>query len=163
MFTTLKSFLEPLLPQAAPRAAFEHTLQVATAVLLVEVMRSDASIGLSERAAVIVALRDRFALNTDEVEALMVVADQTAREAHDLHTFTSRLNDQLEPEQKARIVEYMWQVAYADGPPRRTRAARDAQARGPALHPARRLHRREDARPGGHDHADRPGGRMLAS
>jgi uncharacterized tellurite resistance protein B-like protein len=115
MFTTLKSFLEPLLPQAAPRAAFEHTLQVATAVLLVEVMRSDASIGLSERAAVIVALRDRFALSADEVEALMVVADQTAREAHDLHTFTSRLNDQLEPEQKARIVEYMWQVAYADG------------------------------------------------
>ena len=115
MFTTLKAFLEPLLPQAAPRAAFEHTLQVATAVLLVEVMRSDASIGLSERAAVIVALRDRFALDADEVEALMVVADQTAREAHDLHTFTSRLNDQLEPEQKARIVEYMWQVAYADG------------------------------------------------
>jgi uncharacterized tellurite resistance protein B-like protein len=115
MFTTLKSFLEPLLPQAAPRAAFEHTLQVATAVLLVEVMRSDAHIGLSERASVIVALRDRFDLDTDEVEALMVVADQTAREAHDLHTFTSRLNDQLEPEQKARIVEYMWQVAYADG------------------------------------------------
>lgn len=115
MFTTLKSFLEPLLPQAAPRAAFEHTLQVATAVLLVEVMRSDAGIGLSERAAVIVALRDRFDLDADEVEALMVVADQTAREAHDLHTFTSRLNDQLEPEQKARIVEYMWQVAYADG------------------------------------------------
>lgn len=115
MFTTLKSFLEPLLPQAAPRAAFEHTLQVATAVLLVEVMRSDARIGLSERAAVIVALRDRFELDADEVEALMVVADQTAREAHDLHTFTSRLNDQLEPEQKARIVEYMWQVAYADG------------------------------------------------
>jgi len=115
MFTTLKSFLEPLLPQAAPRAAFEHTLQVATAVLLVEVMRSDARIGLSERAAVIVALRDRFGLDADEVEALMVVADQTAREAHDLHTFTSRLNDQLEPEQKARIVEYMWQVAYADG------------------------------------------------
>jgi len=115
MFTTLKSFLEPLLPQAAPRAAFEHTLQVATAVLLVEVMRSDARIGLSERAAVIVALRDRFDLDADEVEALMVVADQTARDAHDLHTFTSRLNDQLEPEQKARIVEYMWQVAYADG------------------------------------------------
>lgn len=84
-------------------------------MLLVEVMRSDAHIGLSERASVIVALRDRFALNADEVEALMVVADQTAREAHDLHTFTSRLNDQLEPEQKARIVEYMWQVAYADG------------------------------------------------
>ena len=39
MFTTLKSFLEPLLPQSAPRAAFEHTLQVATAVLLVEAAR----------------------------------------------------------------------------------------------------------------------------
>lgn len=115
MFTSLKTFLESLLPQAAPRAAFEHTLQVATAVLLVEVMRADAEIGLSERAAVIVALRDRFDLTAEELEALMVVADQTAREAHDLHTFTSRLNDQLEPEQKARIVEYMWQVAYADG------------------------------------------------
>lgn len=112
---SLKTFLESLLPQAAPRAAFEHTLQVATAVLLVEVMRSDAHIQLSERAAVLVALRKRFALSGDEVEALLTVAEQHHRHAHDLHTFTSRLNDQLEPEQKARIVEYLWQVAYADG------------------------------------------------
>ena len=115
MFSSLKSFFDTLLPKAAPRAAFEHTLQVATAVLLVEVMRSDATVGEAERSAVLDSLRERFALTTDEVEALMSVAEPTASDAHDLHTFTSRLNDQLDPAEKERIVEYLWQVAYADG------------------------------------------------
>ena len=113
--TSLKAFFDSLLPAAKPRAAFEHTLQVATAVLLVEVMRSDAHFTLSERASVLVSLRERFSLTGDEVEALFAVADQTARDAHDLHTFTSKLNDELDPEQKARIIEYLWRVAYADG------------------------------------------------
>ena len=112
--TSLKAFFDTLLPDAAPRAA-EHTLEVATAVLLVEVMRSDAHFSSAERAAVLVSLRERFALDGDEVEALFAVADQTARDAHDLHSFTSRLNDTLDPQQKAHVIELLWRVAYADG------------------------------------------------
>lgn len=100
---------------AAQPAAAEHRLQLATAVLLVEVMRSDAELHADERTAVIHALRDKFALAPDELERLLELALQTSREATDFFGFTSRLNEAFSMEQKLRMVEHLWRVAYADG------------------------------------------------
>ena len=51
----------------------------------------------------------------DELSRLVELAEQTARTASDFHQFTSVINDGFRQEQKIRIVEYMWQVAYSDG------------------------------------------------
>ena len=93
MLRTLKDLFVALAapPGGAPAASREHTLQLATAVLLVEVMRSDAQIRDDERAAVLGALRQTFALADDEIARLVELAERTARDAHDLHTFTSTL------------------------------------------------------------------------
>jgi len=115
MLASLRRFFDSFLPTAQANPALEHTLQLATAVLLVEVMRSDATIAATERDSVFNTLRERFMLTAGEVTALIDMAEEAARDAHDLHSFTSRLNVQLDPPQKARIVEYLWQVAYADG------------------------------------------------
>jgi uncharacterized tellurite resistance protein B-like protein len=117
MLRALKQLLRAIEPAAAPQsdAQREHALQLATAVLLVEVMRSDADIGAAEREAVFAALRQKFALSGDEVSRLVELAERTVRDATDFHTFTSKINEAFAMEQKIRIVEYMWQVAYADG------------------------------------------------
>ena len=117
MLQSLKDLFDRLLPPAAeadPRAA-EHLLQLATAVMLVEVMRADASFHAGERAAVLAALRDKFALADDEAARLAELAEATARQATDLFGFTSRINERFEMPQKLRMVEHMWRVAYADG------------------------------------------------
>jgi len=106
--------LRPPAPGVDARAA-EHALQLATAVMLVEVMRADASFGPGEREAVLAALRDKFALADDEATRLTELAEQTAHGATDLFTFTSRINERFEMPQKIRMVEHMWRVAYADG------------------------------------------------
>ena len=64
--------LRPALAAPAPldAAATEHQLQLATAVLLVEVMRADPDIGDAERAAAMTALRGKFALTDDEIVAM---------------------------------------------------------------------------------------------
>jgi len=93
----------------------EHTLHLATAVLLVEVMRADPELGVAERQSVVAALREKFRMEADELERLVELAEQTARTASDFHQFTSVINDAFGQEQKIRIIEYMWQVAYADG------------------------------------------------
>jgi len=93
----------------------EHSLQLATAVLLVEVMRADPQLGAEERLAVVSALRQKFSLADDELHRLVELAEQTARTASDFHQFTSVINDAFTQAQKIRIVEYMWQVAYSDG------------------------------------------------
>jgi uncharacterized tellurite resistance protein B-like protein len=117
MLRTLKDLLGALAaPSAgAPAPSREHTLQLATAVLLVEVMRSDTQMGADERAAVLAALRHTFTLADDEIARLVELAERTAREAHDLHTFTSTINDTYDMGDKLRIVEHLWRVAYADG------------------------------------------------
>jgi uncharacterized tellurite resistance protein B-like protein len=102
-------------PPGASGAGNEHSLQLATAVLLVEVMRADPELGPQERLAVIAALRQKFSLADEELSRLVELAEQTARTASDFHQFTSVINDGFSQEQKIRIVEYMWQVAYSDG------------------------------------------------
>ncbi len=117
MLKTLKDLFNAVLPPQAGRAAAptEHTLELATAVLLVEVMRASAGIGAAERHAVLAALRDKFALTADEGDRLLELADRAAREATDFFGFTSRINDSFTMEHKLRMVEHMWRVAYADG------------------------------------------------
>jgi uncharacterized tellurite resistance protein B-like protein len=117
MLRTLKDLFDNLLPPvpAADTRDSEHTLQLATAVMLVEVMRADTSFHPGEREAVRAALRDKFALADDEAQRLAELAETTAREATDLFAFTSRINERFEMPQKLRMIEHMWRVAHADG------------------------------------------------
>ena len=117
MLKTIKDLFERLSPlaHATDPHAEEHALQLATAVMLVEVMRSDATFRDGERAIVLDALRDQFALSADEADRLAEVAEATAEGASDLFGFTSRINDNFDMPQKLRMIEHMWRVAYADG------------------------------------------------
>lgn len=117
MLKTLKDLFDSLLPPAPgshPQAA-EHALQLATAVMLVEVMRADSSFHDGEREAVLAALRDKFGLSDDEASRLTELAEAAAKESTDLFAFTSRINERFDMPQKLRMVEHMWRVAYADG------------------------------------------------
>ena len=116
MLKTLKDLFDKLgpLPDADPPAQ-EHALHLATAVMLVEVMRAGSGVRPGERAAVLAALRDKFALDPDEADRLTELALATAQQSSDLFGFTSRINDHFDMPQKLRMIEHMWRVAYADG------------------------------------------------
>lgn len=117
MLKTLKDLFESLTGESADDSpdARDHALQLAAAVLLVEVMRADPAIEATERAAALVALKARFSLGNDEADRLLEEAQQTAKDAYDFHRFTARINESCSHEEKVRMVESMWQVAYADG------------------------------------------------
>ena len=119
MLRTLRELFDTLLPPpgstAGAAADDEHRLRLATAVLLVEVMRADGHFGAAEQAAVRAALVEKFELAADESARLVELATSTAQEATDLFGFTTRLNERFTDAQKLRMVELMWAVAYADG------------------------------------------------
>ncbi len=118
MLKTLKELFDALAtpaPGGAAQAHDEHQLQLATAVLLVEVMRADHELGAAERDAVLAVLASRFALAADETERLVELAHANVRSSTDYFAWTSRINDAFEMAEKIHIVELMWQVAYADG------------------------------------------------
>jgi uncharacterized tellurite resistance protein B-like protein len=117
MLKTLQNLLAALQPPppGAAAAGEEHLLQLATAVMLVEVMRSDATLHDAERSAVLAALRSEFALTADEAERLSELAHAAARNATDLYAFTSRIDERFDMPRKLKMIEHMWRVAYADG------------------------------------------------
>lgn len=117
MLKTLKDLFDDALKPGMnlPSGAGEHSLQLATAVLLVEVMRADTDIGEAERDIAINALREKFDLAEDEVARLLELATTTAEEAYDYQRFTSEINRRCDMSRRIRIIEYMWQVALADG------------------------------------------------
>ena len=91
MLKTLKDLFDSLLPLSADAQTDAHALQLATAVMLVEVMRADATFHAGEREAVHAALREKFALGDDEAARLAELAEATAQRATDLYSFTSRI------------------------------------------------------------------------
>jgi uncharacterized tellurite resistance protein B-like protein len=117
MLHALKNLFGTVLgaPGEGSRPEQDRFLQLATAVLLIEVMRADREAGVDERLAVVRALRDKFSLGDFEVSELLRLAEQSARSATEFSQFTSAIDDGFDQEQKARIIENMWRVAFADG------------------------------------------------
>jgi uncharacterized tellurite resistance protein B-like protein len=117
MLAGIRNFFTQMIEPGAkePGAASQHALHLATAALLLEMMRMDSAVTAEETATVTKALQTRFGLGADEVETLMVLAADEARQATDYFQFTSLINKSFSAEQRVRIIEYLWQVAFADG------------------------------------------------
>lgn len=105
--------IEPKL--ADPDSAGDSGLQLATAALLVEMMRMDRDILEAERASVVATLTREFGVEASALDELLALAEAEAREATDYFQFTSLINRSASAVQKVRIIESMWRVAFADG------------------------------------------------
>ena len=116
MFQSFKDFLTEIThaPQPDSPAEGAQRVQLAAAVLMVEVVRADGRMDASERAAALAALRRRFDLTPEALGALLDQAQDSARSAYDYQQFTSRINDAFNHDDKVRLVEALWQIAYAD-------------------------------------------------
>ena len=115
MLNTIKKFFDQHMQPSAPSAeATQHALQVTTAALLIEVMRSDRELKDDERQAVNAAIQSRFALTAEETATLLRLAQAEADGATDYYQFTALINQHYSAEQKEQVVEYLWQVAAAD-------------------------------------------------
>lgn len=93
----------------------EHSLRLATAALLFEMQRADFDEHEDERAVLERVLQETFALAVEETRELAQLAQQEAEDSVSLHQFTSLINQRFSPEEKVRVVEMLWQVAFADG------------------------------------------------
>ena len=93
----------------------ETDFRLAAAALLVHVATSDNQFDEREREKLRHVLASRFELGKEEVEQLLDSAIRADLEAVDLYQFTSVLNRAFDDEGRQRVVEMMFEVAYADG------------------------------------------------
>ncbi len=116
MFRTLSDFISDITGGHREAAAFDESdYRLAAAALLVHVMSIDGAVTPEEQAVLKTILAGRFALDESETEQLVELAIAKDAEAVDLYAFTSVLNRALDDEGRLRVVEMMFEVAYADG------------------------------------------------
>ena len=99
---------------ATPAPNERHTIELATAALLIEVARVDEGAAADERTAVLRAVREKFELPHEEAERLIALAEEEMKQASDYFQFTSLINRHFTQEQKQRVIELMWRIAYSD-------------------------------------------------
>lgn len=92
----------------------EQARNLAVAALLVEVLRADYAVDGAERRQVLASIRGTLGLDEAQCAELLAEAEHTVDRAHDLHQFTSEINQALSYEEKLQLVEQMWRVAAAD-------------------------------------------------
>lgn len=114
MLNSIRDFFERNIGSQATPVAERHSIELATAALLVEVVRSDADVQPSEQQVVLRAVREKFGLSDEEAQTLFRLAEEEVRTANDYYQFTSLINREFSQQQKQRVIELMWQVAYAD-------------------------------------------------
>ena len=115
MLKAIKQFFENHINQVeGQQEDSEHRLQVATAALLIEIARADFHIEDQELDKIAAALKAKFNLPSQEVADLIELATREAKQAISYYEFTSLINQEFSFEQKLKVIELMWQVAYAD-------------------------------------------------
>ena len=90
------------------------SVELAAAVLMVEISMADSVLQQEERHVIENALQDNFNIQGDEARTLIELAEKEVDHAVSLYDFTSFLNDTMSNEERAGIVELLWQVAFAD-------------------------------------------------
>lgn len=93
----------------------ESDYRVAAAALLLHAAAIDGSLSEKERARLRALVKERFQLDDAGTDELLDAATVAERQAIDLYRFTERLNRVLDAPGRARMVEMMWQVVFADG------------------------------------------------
>jgi len=113
MLSKLSQFIQSLnTPQVV---ADLISLEVACAVLLCEVMRADGVLSEAEQTKLKEILMQEFDLAEQQTQEIISVAIKFSEDATDFYQFTSTINQHYNVEQRIKIVELLWQIAYIDG------------------------------------------------
>ncbi len=99
---------------AVPLGAADDT-QVAAVALLIEAAVMDGEFDPAERRTIARLLGDRFGLDGAEVEDLIAAGEDAVERSNQLFAFTRVVKQGFDFDERIRMIEMLWEVAYADG------------------------------------------------
>ena len=116
MFQGFRKFLSEVAEGGKQPIHFEpNDYRLAAAALLVHAAVIDGNISDIERAKLHTVIKRRFDLDEATTDELVAEATEAEHDAIDLYHFTSLINRSLDEDGRRRVVEMMWEIAYADG------------------------------------------------
>src|SRR3984957_15003052 len=116
MFKSFRSFISDFVDgEKHPSQFAEDDYRLAAGGLLVHAAAIDGEMLQSERDKLHAVIKQRFALDDASTDELIEKATAAEHESVDLYHFTHLLNRALDEVGRAKIVEMMWEIVYADG------------------------------------------------
>ena len=91
-----------------------NPIEMATAVLLIEMARADFDQAENENEVIRQLLKGHFDLNNEQTHDLFCEAMTVADDAVSLHEYTHALHKTLTQEAKEEIIEMLWRLAMSD-------------------------------------------------
>jgi len=116
MVNTIRHFFKKYIRSSPenPERVSEHSMRIATAALLIEMMRADSEITESEWKTIAKTLQSNFGLSEEEINATTKFAEEEIRKATGYFEFTSLINNGFAYDQKVKVVEHLSEVAFSD-------------------------------------------------
>jgi uncharacterized tellurite resistance protein B-like protein len=116
LFESFRNFINEFVDGKKHPSQFgEDDYRLAAAAMRVHAAAIDGDMSQSENDKLHAVIKQRFSLDDAATEDLIEKATAAEHEAVDLYHFTHQLNRALNEEGRARIVEMMWEIVYADG------------------------------------------------
>jgi len=117
VFDAIRGFLDDLLPLEGVKEIRPRVLDtnLASAVLMVQVIVADGKTRPEEEARLLQILEQNYDLSAEQAKALAELARETQGEAIDLYGFTSLLKRDMNEDQRLGVVEDLWEMVFADG------------------------------------------------
>ncbi|MCK5334615.1 MAG: TerB family tellurite resistance protein [Gammaproteobacteria bacterium] len=115
MIKSILDFFDKQLSNKDEAVDEEHQLKLASASLLIEMIRMDHKIDQAEHDMVKALIKKDFDLSEEETETLFTLAEEESQNAVDYYRFAKLINKEYEKAEKITIIENLWHIAYADG------------------------------------------------
>ena len=115
MLNQIKLFFEQHLALSGPEDSLEEKLQFATVALFLEMMYMDDKVEPEEQEIILSLIHQNFSLTAEQSTSLLELAEQQRKQATDYFQFTSLINKEYSLEQKVRLIESLWKIAFIDG------------------------------------------------
>jgi uncharacterized tellurite resistance protein B-like protein len=116
MFESFKNFVSEFVDGGKHPSQFaDDDYRLAAAALLVHAGAIDGEMSQSEQDKLRAVIKQRFNLDDAATAELIEKATAAEHQAVDLYHFTHLLNRALDEEGRARVIEMMWEIVYADG------------------------------------------------
>ncbi len=92
-----------------------HDIRIATCALLLEMASIDGEFTQSERERIMAILKKDYHLSDEHADALVEASTEELKQSIDYWQFTNLINQNYSMEEKIRIIEMVWKIAYTDG------------------------------------------------
>ncbi|HIP81732.1 MAG TPA: TerB family tellurite resistance protein [Leucothrix mucor] len=116
MINRIKQFFDTKLAtdSKTTKAQSEHSSRLAVAALMLEVAESDYKDQPEEKAMLVELSKKSFALDENGANELVELAQKEHTDSTDYFQFTSLINKSYDETQKIKLIENLWEIAYAD-------------------------------------------------